>query len=1097
MALQLRRGTNKERLQITPAEGELIFVTDWELATITGTSIDGSTETITFSAAHGLSAGDQVLFQSGTQLGLTNNTTYFVIAAGLTTTACRLATSSGGSAIDLTTGSALTLTFAKTPTNAAGAPIGTNVTALWIGDGSTVGGIPGNTQGLDDLSDVVLTTPAQGDVLTYDGTDWINDNVIQTGDPNNRLVLQYNNTSNAVNSALVLRKNYDTSTFVTGNTDGTGIRFEVDSNSQATTEYATLTVSYDTAAPEFSLNTSINDGSSYQTAMTASTVVTDVRGDLRVRGNDIKNSSDDITITMASGAGALVTLAGDLKVSGNSIQASDGNTNIEMTSNTLTEIIGDLQVSGNDIKKSGGTTVVTFSGTNLTTLAGDLQINGNTIRSSTGAEAIELSGQNVTINGDLTVNGTTTTIESTTLVIDDSNITIGKDNTLDTQADGGGITLKGASDKTFTWNNANDWWVSNQHLATNGNLYLNANQTVAEDAVVYFGTSASLTNKQLRWDDSDSIFYITDTLRSQGNLNAEGDVYVNGDFSDDNAVIYFRKPTTGSETLQWNKTANRFEFSDTVYASGTLSIDGDSLSINADDSNVDSYLYFKGTGAYIKYDYTANHYDVSANLKTLGDLEANGNLYINIDGGAVDSFIYANGTYATPTAYLKWDNTNSQWQTSHKLSVQGDLLTEGGGDLYIDGDTITLNNGNAAATCDIVVDRGASDAIIRWNESTGRWTTSTNGSTFYNIPNQNLDTTDSPSFAGVTGGNIRVGVTGDNEIDTSSGGLTLDSASGTVTVDDDLTVSGDITHNGTTATFNNNVTLGSSNTDTLTVNASATFNEGLSANNIRVGVTGDNEIDTSTGNLTIDSAGGTVTVDDNLTVSGDITHNGTTATFNNNVTLGSSDADTLTVNATASFNNNLTVGSSSADTLTVNSGATFNEGLTANNITVGISTDNTIATTSGDLAIAPAGGDTNITGNLDVTLTASARYLDLDDTDSTISIGSPTIARMGAMQLVTTTSTTTTDMYSWSTSTHGTVEFLLQATSAGERQSVKGMIVHDGTDTWINTYSDINTTSSDLFTVSATITGSTLKLQVTSASATSTAYKGSWNSIAA
>ena len=38
--------------------------------------------------------------------------------------------------------------------------------------------------------------------------------------------------------------------------------------------------------------------------------------------------------------------------------------------------------------------------------------------------------------------------------------------------------------------------------------------------------------------------------------------------------------------------------------------------------------------------------------------------------------------------------------------------------------------------------------------------------------------------------------------------------------------------------------------------------------NVQVGITGDNEIDTTSGNLTIDSAGGTVTVDDILVVSG-------------------------------------------------------------------------------------------------------------------------------------------------------------------------------------------------------------------------------------
>ena len=42
---------------------------------------------------------------------------------------------------------------------------------------------------------------------------------------------------------------------------------------------------------------------------------------------------------------------------------------------------------------------------------------------------------------------------------------------------------------------------------------------------------------------------------------------------------------------------------------------------------------------------------------------------------------------------------------------------------------------------------------------------------------------------------------------------------------------------------------------------------GATAGNVKVGVTADNEIDTSSGNLTIDSAGGTVTIDDNLTIS--------------------------------------------------------------------------------------------------------------------------------------------------------------------------------------------------------------------------------------
>jgi len=59
---------------------------------------------------------------------------------------------------------------------------------------------------------------------------------------------------------------------------------------------------------------------------------------------------------------------------------------------------------------------------------------------------------------------------------------------------------------------------------------------------------------------------------------------------------------------------------------------------------------------------------------------------------------------------------------------------------------------------------------------------------------------------------------------------------------------------------------------------------GVTAGNVRVGVTADSEIDTSSGNLTLDSAGGTVAVDDNLTVAGNLTVSGTTTTIDSTIT---------------------------------------------------------------------------------------------------------------------------------------------------------------------------------------------------------------------
>lgn len=71
----------------------------------------------------------------------------------------------------------------------------------------------------------------------------------------------------------------------------------------------------------------------------------------------------------------------------------------------------------------------------------------------------------LTVGGDLTVNGTTTTVNSTTLTVDDKNIELGSVAVpSDTTADGGGITLKGATDKTIVWTNATDTWDFNQSV---------------------------------------------------------------------------------------------------------------------------------------------------------------------------------------------------------------------------------------------------------------------------------------------------------------------------------------------------------------------------------------------------------------------------------------------------------------------------------------------------------------------------------------------------------------------------------------------------------------------------------------------------------
>ncbi len=102
------------------------------------------------------------------------------------------------------------------------------------------------------------------------------------------------------------------------------------------------------------------------------------------------------------------------------------------------------------------------------------------------------TGTSLTLSGDLTVNGTTTNINSTSLVVEDKNIVLGDAaSPTDTTADGGGITLKGTSDKTFNWVDATDAWTSSEHinLASGKAIYLNGTLETA--------TAQTLTNKTI------------------------------------------------------------------------------------------------------------------------------------------------------------------------------------------------------------------------------------------------------------------------------------------------------------------------------------------------------------------------------------------------------------------------------------------------------------------------------------------------------------------------------------------------------------------------------------------------------------------------
>lgn len=132
--------------------------------------------------------------------------------------------------------------------------------------------------------------------------------------------------------------------------------------------------------------------------------------------------------------------------------------------NLITGITGSGNGTITFARNSG--TPITFNSTHTHSY---LSTSGGTLTGPLG-----ITG-NLTVTGDLTINGTTTTINAQNLTIKDKNIILANDNTTNAAADGGGITLKGASDKTFNWVNSTGAWTSSEDINLASGKYFKIN----------------------------------------------------------------------------------------------------------------------------------------------------------------------------------------------------------------------------------------------------------------------------------------------------------------------------------------------------------------------------------------------------------------------------------------------------------------------------------------------------------------------------------------------------------------------------------------------------------------------------------------------
>lgn len=107
-----------------------------------------------------------------------------------------------------------------------------------------------------------------------------------------------------------------------------------------------------------------------------------------------------------------------------------------------------------------------------------------------------LSG-NLTVGGNLVVNGVTTTINSTTVSVDDLTLELGAvASPDDSTANGGGVVLKGATDKSLLWYSATGAWTSSEHfnLVSGKSYSINGTAVLSSSSLGSGVTSSSLTS---------------------------------------------------------------------------------------------------------------------------------------------------------------------------------------------------------------------------------------------------------------------------------------------------------------------------------------------------------------------------------------------------------------------------------------------------------------------------------------------------------------------------------------------------------------------------------------------------------------------------
>ena len=223
-------------------------------------------------------------------------------------------------------------------------------------------------------------------------------------------------------------------------------------------------------------------------------------------------------------------------------------------------------------------------------------------------KTVDIKGD-LKVSGNLTIEGDSFTINTTTLQVEDKNIELNKSPTgvvTDTDADGGGITLHGTTDKTLTYSYAHSSWDSSENfnLVTGKNYNINYTPVLSATAL---GTT--VINSSLK-----TLGNLT-TLNMDAGLNITGNIITSRTteliLSSATSVINVNgKTLTNLANLNY-VTSNLTDAANKKYVDERVSIRPISLSLDISDFDITTQIGTEAANAKIVeiLTYTASIYD--------------------------------------------------------------------------------------------------------------------------------------------------------------------------------------------------------------------------------------------------------------------------------------------------------------------------------------------------------------------------------------------------------------------------------------------------------------------------------------------------------